>query len=167
MSLAFTKRADYALVALATLAQGERAGGVVSARQIAAEHKMPQRLVTNLLKILQQAGLVQSRRGMQGGYTLARRAEAIAVLEVIEAVDGPVRIGQCCGEDAAEACQACRQADHCPVTQSIQELNGIVVNLLRRVSILDLVEGRVSRAAARGLELFGERFPAAPAVVQA
>ncbi len=164
MSLAFTRRSDYALVALATLARGERLGGVVSARQIAAEHKMPQRLVTNLLKVLQQAGLVHSRRGIQGGYALARPAEGIAVLEVIEAVDGPVRIGQCCAEDAVDTCQACRQAARCPVTRAVQELNEMVVDLLRRVSILDLVEGRVARAAGGGPGLFVERVPAMAAM---
>ena len=78
----FTKKTDYALVALATLAE-ETAGGPetgrLSARQISERHGMPLPVLMNVLKDLVSVGLVTSTRGSKGGYSLARDPQAITI----------------------------------------------------------------------------------------
>ena len=87
--LSLTRKTDYALVALARLAQEQQgAEGEVSrlsARTIAEEFELPQQLLMSILKELHRAGIVDSTRGAQGGYVLAKPANKISVAEIVEA----------------------------------------------------------------------------------
>src|SRR3990170_5892577 len=90
MRLQLTRRGDYAvraMLALSALPPAE----VLSARALAEEVTIPARFVTEVLGDLARAELVQARPGRTGGYRLARPAQAIAPLEVIEAVGGGSR----------------------------------------------------------------------------
>jgi Rrf2 family protein len=79
----------YALRALEYLA--ERGGGPVAAHDIAAGRGVSARFLTKALQPLVRAGLLASRKGPGGGYRLGRPAARVTLLEVVEAVDGPVR----------------------------------------------------------------------------
>ena len=82
-------KTDYALRATVELA---RAGGSepVKGERIAAAQDIPLRFLENILGELRHAGLVESRRGAEGGYLLARPAGEIALADVVRAVDGPL-----------------------------------------------------------------------------
>lgn len=140
----FTRKTDYALVALATLAQqGASRQTPASARQIALQHGLPLPLLMQLLKALHRAGILCSARGAGGGYYLAHAPKRITLVTVIEAIEGPLRVAPCC-EDLAEAepCVACRLIQTCPITVTIQTLNELVVGQLGRISIQDLIESQ-------------------------
>ncbi len=85
-------RADYAVRAVLELAvrQGDGPAAPVTAEAVAAEQGIPHKFLEGILGDLRRAGLVTSRRGGGGGYTLARRPSAITVADVIRAVDGPI-----------------------------------------------------------------------------
>jgi Rrf2 family protein len=80
----------YALHALAHLA-GDRAGDPVVSRHIAQAHGLPGQYLQRSLGALASAGVLRSVKGPNGGYRLARPADKITLLEVVEAVDGPIR----------------------------------------------------------------------------
>ena len=82
-----TAKADYAVRAAVELAA---AGELVTAEQIAQAQGIPVNFLENILRDLRRAGVVESRRGQQGGYALARPAEEISVADVIRAVEGPL-----------------------------------------------------------------------------
>ena len=82
-----TAKADYAVRAAVELAA---AGGQLTADQIAQAQHIPANFLENILRDLRRAGIVDSRRGQQGGYALARPAEEISVADVIRAVEGPL-----------------------------------------------------------------------------
>jgi Rrf2 family protein len=82
-----TAKADYAVRAAVELAA---AGELVTAEQIANAQGIPLNFLENILRDLRRAGVVESRRGQQGGYALARPAEEISVADVIRAVEGPL-----------------------------------------------------------------------------
>lgn len=93
--ISVTSKSRYAVVALAELAvSGDQP---VPIAQIADRRQMPVQFLEQLFSTLRRDGLLQSRRGVKGGYTLARPAEEITVLEVVQALDGQV------GEEAREA----------------------------------------------------------------
>jgi len=107
MRMAMGRRADYALRAAVRLARGADAGEPEKGRAIAAATGIPAQYLPQVLAGLVRAGLVRSAPGPRGGYRLARPPEAISVLEVIEAVDGPLtstacplRGGACAGDGA-------------------------------------------------------------------
>ena len=82
-----TAKADYAVRAAIELAA---AGGMVNADHIAQTQGIPLNFLENILRDLRRAGIVESRRGQAGGYTLARPAAAISVPDAIRAVEGPL-----------------------------------------------------------------------------
>lgn len=79
----------YALQAALQLAQTE-SGVPVPCSRLAAEGKMPERFLLQILRNLVAHGILSSTRGVEGGYTLDRPAEEISLLELIEAIDGPM-----------------------------------------------------------------------------
>jgi Rrf2 family protein len=82
-------KADYALRAAAELAAAEGAGPV-KGEQLARAQGIPPKFLENILLELRHAGLVQSQRGVEGGYWLARPAAEITLAEVIRVVEGPL-----------------------------------------------------------------------------
>jgi Rrf2 family transcriptional regulator, iron-sulfur cluster assembly transcription factor len=94
MRLELTKRGDYAVRAMLALARGS-GNGLLSARRIADAMAIPVRFLPQVLADLQRAGLVEAAPGRAGGYRLSRDAEAISLLDVIEAVEGDSRRRSC------------------------------------------------------------------------
>ena len=93
--ISVTSKSRYAVVAMAELARsGSRP---VPIAQVAERRNMPVQFLEQLFSTLRRDGLLQSQRGVKGGYTLARAPEEITVLEVVQALDGKV------GQEADEA----------------------------------------------------------------
>jgi Rrf2 family protein len=147
MSFSLSRKADYALVALAALAEG-RAGErgearALSARAIAERYDLPVALLMNILKDLHRGGILESRRGPTGGYRLASPAGQVTMLSVIEAVDGPVKVALCCddesGQDTEGECIACRVLAKCPVNPPMQQFNDMVRGFLGSITLADLL----------------------------
>ncbi|MGH9029259.1 MAG: RrF2 family transcriptional regulator [Acidimicrobiales bacterium] len=86
-------RGDYASRALLSLALHAESGAPTSVRDIADRTGLPQPYLEQILLALKGAGLVRSKRGVGGGYVLARPASAITLSEIVSAVDGPIVAG--------------------------------------------------------------------------
>jgi Rrf2 family transcriptional regulator, cysteine metabolism repressor len=94
--ISVTSKSRYAVVAMAELARSAEERPVPIAT-VAERRGMPVQFLEQLFSTLRRAGLLESYRGMRGGYTLARPADEINVLEVVQALDGKV------GEEGKEA----------------------------------------------------------------
>lgn len=86
-------RGDYASRALLSLALHLDAGGPTSVRDIAERTGLPQPYLEQILLALKGAGLVRSKRGVGGGYVLAREPAQITLAQIVSAVDGPITVG--------------------------------------------------------------------------
>ena len=86
-------RGDYACRALLSLAIHAETAGPTSVRDIAERTGLPQPYLEQILLALKGAGLVRSKRGVGGGYVLAKPANAIKLSDIISAVDGPITVG--------------------------------------------------------------------------
>lgn len=102
MRLELTRRGDYAVRAMLALAraQAESGGppdgdGRLSVARIAASEAIPPPILPSVMCSLTRAGLVAARTGRTGGYRLARRADGISLLEIIEAIEGDTRRRTC------------------------------------------------------------------------
>ncbi|MDH3583002.1 MAG: Rrf2 family transcriptional regulator [Phycisphaerae bacterium] len=152
MSFNLTRKTDYGLVALAVLAErAETAGPCLSARQIAEENDLPVSLLMKVLKDLHRAGIVASRRGAGGGYFLERGTDGISMLQVIEALEGPVVVARCCSEEEEEgdACVACRAVETCPITLPMQRFNERMSAFLDNIDLRELTQSRTSVTLTR------------------
>ncbi len=86
-------RGDYASRALLSLALHGGGSGPTSVRDIAERTGLPQPYLEQILLALKGAGLVRSKRGVGGGYVLARDPSAITLADIVSAVDGPIAVG--------------------------------------------------------------------------
>lgn len=135
--LQITRRADYALIALAHLAtlEGERA----SVRELAAAYSLSQPLLANVLKALARVELVRSVRGTKGGYELGVAPDALPVGRVLELFEGPLRLADCVDDDPDDP--TCAATPCCPVRHGLQRLHQRLRDLLWTTSLADLARG--------------------------
>lgn len=84
-----SRSTGYALVAVGYIAQNYKDGAVLAAR-VSKEYNIPLEYLLKILQQLVRANVLRSKRGPRGGFFLARPSESITLLEVIEAVDGPL-----------------------------------------------------------------------------
>ncbi len=132
-----TMKAKYALRALAVLAGAEPAAR--QARQIADEALIPGKFLEAILVELRKAGLLESRRGAQGGHRLSRPASAITIGEIVRAIDGPIAPLRCASVTAYRPCADCADPQRC----SLRLLMGDV-----REAMSDVIDHRSLRQFA-------------------
>lgn len=104
-----TRQADYALRAmlyLSRLDSNQRA----ATNQIADTQKIPPSFLAKIISQLSIAGLIHTSRGARGGVSLARPAENISILEVVEAIDGPIALNECTINP-----ENCPFGENCPI----------------------------------------------------
>ncbi len=126
-----TRQADYALRAmlyLAKLAPSERA----ATSQIAEMKKIPPSFLAKIISQLSIAGLIHTSRGARGGVTLARDAKEISILEVVEAIDGPIALNEC-----TVSPEGCPFSDDCPIHDLWCGTQAELVQKLRSTSFAD------------------------------
>ena len=130
--LRISKLTDYGTVVLAHLAAHQAT--VCSAADVAQATGIAPPTVSKLLKLLARAGLVNSTRGANGGYRLARPPQEISAADVIDALDGPVSITECSASDGD-----CEHEDVCSVGSAWQRINVAIRRALRDVTLNDLI----------------------------
>ncbi len=95
-----TRQADYAVRAVLHLSKlGSTQRAATSA--VAEEQRIPPSFLAKIISQLSIAGLLHTSRGARGGVTLAREPNEITLLEVIEAIDGPIQLNECVGDSSA------------------------------------------------------------------
>ena len=129
--LRVSRLTDYAAAVMTCLAEHE--DDVVSAVQIAEATRLELPTVSKLLKSLGRAALVESFRGVNGGYRLARAAADISLAEIVVALEGPIAVTEC----SLGKGQCAREAG-CGVRGSWQQISTILDAALRAVSLADM-----------------------------
>jgi Rrf2 family protein len=140
--LRLSKKADYALMAMKHLATRQDAASC-SAREIAEAYEIPLELLAKVLQRLVRSRLLVSVQGTRGGYRLGRVAGAIAIAEVIQAVDGPLTVTACSDED-----HNCDQYSKCNVRDPLWKVRSRIVDALSTVSVADLMDEPTAAPAA-------------------
>ena len=131
-------RGEYALRALLVL--GLRFDqAVVPIKTISEEQNIPKRFLEQILNDLKSAGIVQSRRGIAGGYRLARRPEEITLAVVVRHIEGALAPVSCVSEKFYEKC-SCPDEARCAIRSVMKEIRQAVVNIAERVTIAELCE---------------------------
>lgn len=130
--LRVTKLTDYATVVLTVLAATP--GVVLSASELAERAGLETPTVSKLLKPLAQAGLVDGFRGANGGYRLARAADQIGLIEIVEAMEGPLGMTEC-----SVHAGNCGIEDHCGVRANWRRINDVVVDALRGITLAQML----------------------------
>jgi Rrf2 family protein len=133
--LELSRKSDYALRAVIYLARfsDDRFGRV---SEIAKAKDIPQAFLAQILPLLANHGLVKSQQGAHGGYALARLPEKISFLDVIESVEGPLRLNKCVEGKHDD----CTILDDCEMQYVWNRAQTQMVDFLRGVTMADMLE---------------------------
>ena len=144
-----SKLTDYAVVVLIRLAAAD---GVQTSPGVSQATGVPEPTVGKVLKALAASGLVASQRGARGGYRLMRPLGAIAVADVITAIDGPIAMTACV-EGSGSACEA---SCTCPVRGRWDAVNDAVREALTGITLADMAPAVRTSPALLPLSLSAE-----------
>lgn len=129
-----TRQADYAIRAVlyvARLSDNERA----ATSQIAKEQKIPPSFLAKIISQLSIAGLLQTSRGARGGVMLAKNPADISLLDVVEAIDGPIALNECVHDDGA-----CNFSGDCPMRPIWCEVQNDLVKKLKSTHFAQFID---------------------------
>ncbi len=132
-----SKKAEYALRALVAIAR--QPGRSWTIQELAASERIPIKFLEQILLSLRRAGLLNSKRGVGGGYMLVRAAEEIRIGEVIAIFDGPLSPTACAAEKPTEPC-SCPDPRTCPLRQMMSKIRRGMSALLDGQTIEDMVK---------------------------
>lgn len=108
---------------------------IVTAKRLSEQEKIPMRFLLKIMRILVKKDIVKSFRGIEGGYALARPPAAISLLDVIEAVEGPITLNPCLADQ--NSCNK-NQTHLCPVHPILKEIQKKLTDEFRQYNFADL-----------------------------
>ncbi|MCB1032258.1 MAG: SUF system Fe-S cluster assembly regulator [Acidobacteria bacterium] len=127
-----TKQTDYGIVLLTHLAS--EPGRLFTAPELASEAGLPLPMVSKILKALSKAELIESQRGVKGGYSLDCSAQEVSVARVIEAIEGPIGITECVDDAPGH----CGYAAVCGVRSNWNRINQAIREALDQISLAEM-----------------------------
>ena len=130
-------KAKYGLKALLYLAQREGEGGVQGA-DIAKNQNIPKKFLDTILLELKNNGLLYSKKGKGGGYTLARPTAKIMVGQIVRILDGPLAPIPCVSDTAYRPCTDCHDEDSCQIRRVMRKVRDATAEILDNTSLRDM-----------------------------
>jgi Rrf2 family protein len=126
------RRVDYGLRAIIYLSTQD-SEKCCSIAEIAREQNVPKKFLEKIIQDLMRRGLIRSKRGSYGGYTLARMPDQISFYDVIEALEGPIAVNVCMNEELS-----CDQLPRCAMVGVWSEIQQKVKEVFTRTTLADL-----------------------------
>lgn len=133
-----TNKAEYAIRLVMFLSSTN--GKLIKAEHISEKESIPRPFLSQIVVDLRKAGLVKAVRGLGGGLQLAKKPESITVLDVVEAIEGPVSVFKC-----VEQTDYCEKRTNCPLCGLWQVTQKKISDIFSKTSIKDLQNKRLSR----------------------
>ena len=133
-----TVRGEYALRALIVLGLNYDQS-VVQIQTISKLQNIPKRFLEQILNELKSAGIVESRRGVAGGYRLRLPPEKVTLAEVIRYIEGPLAPVSCVSERFYERC-TCPDESNCGIRSVMKDVREAIVKILESVTLAQLCE---------------------------
>jgi Rrf2 family protein len=141
----FTRKTDYALRALQALArayyrqqsEGQDALKPVSVQSISDQSRLSLRFLHSVVSGLSKKGLLRSVPGPRGGVSLAREPGSITILDIVEAVEGPIQLMEC-----LEHPETCGDVTHCGILSVLLNAQDALVQSLRQTTLQLMVQAR-------------------------
>jgi Rrf2 family cysteine metabolism transcriptional repressor len=131
-------RGEYAVRALLVLGLNYEQP-VVRIQTISDQQNIPKRFLEQILNDLKSAGIVQSKRGVSGGYRLARRPEQITLAAVVRHIEGALAPVSCVSEKFYEKC-SCPDESRCAIRSVMKEVRDAIVEIVERVTVAELCQ---------------------------
>ena len=143
-----SKRGEYGLRAMVAIASSQRSqrsnNGLVQIKEIAEREKIPAKFLEQILLTLKNAGLLQSKMGVGGGYYLAHPPEEISFGQIVRVLDGPLAPIRCVSQMAYEPC-GCPDERTCGLRMVMLDVRTAITDVLDHTTLADVLD-RVDQA---------------------
>jgi Rrf2 family protein len=142
-----SKRGEYGLRAMINLANAQKhsPGEMAQIKDISAQEKIPTKYLEQILLALKNAGLLNSKMGIGGGYYLAKTPEQINLGQIIRVLDGPLAPIRCVSHMAYEPC-GCPDEHTCGLRMAMGDVRNAIADILENTTLADVTE-RVEAAS--------------------
>ena len=144
-------RGEYALRALVVLGT-HYPKPVISIQLISAQQNIPKRYLEQILNDLKSAGVVQSKRGISGGYRLAKSPEKVTLAHVIRYMEGALAPVSCVSERFYKKC-SCPDEAKCGIRSVMKEVRDAIAMILENFTVADLCQRAQSLEAEQAKRL--------------
>ncbi len=133
-----SKKAKYAINALVYLTKNSEEGAINIA-QIAEAQSIPRKFLESILLDLRHAGILKSKKGKNGGYSLNKIPEKIHMAEVMRLFDGAIALLPCVTYMFYERCDECIDEETCGIREVFTEIRNETVNRLKAATLADII----------------------------
>jgi Rrf2 family protein len=143
-----SKRGEYGLRAMINLAEAQKRNppGLVQIKQISQRDQIPSKFLEQILLALKNAGMVQSKMGIGGGYYLARPSDQINLGQIARVLDGPLAPVKCVSQMAYEPC-GCPDENTCGLRMVMGDVRNAIADILDNTTLSGVIQ-RVEAARA-------------------
>jgi Rrf2 family cysteine metabolism transcriptional repressor len=143
-----SRKGEYALRAMIVLGL-EYGEGPIQIQEIADRERIPKKFLEQILLELKRAGLLESTRGVQGGYRLIKPPEEVTVAKVVRIIDGPLAPLSCVSQLAHVTCP---EQEGCGLYSVMREVRNAISDILEGVTLKDICE-RTTRMPGSGVQV--------------
>lgn len=133
--LRISTKARYGLRALVSIASKQRQNKMAILSQIAEEQDISDKYLEHIVSLLRSRKILIGKRGAQGGYRLAKPEEEINLLEVLEALEGPIELVGCVTNP-----ETCDKSENCVTREVWKHIQEVIIKELKNVSLKTLVD---------------------------
>lgn len=147
-AMKLSKKAEYALRAVVAMAR-DTAGRTFSIQEIATGERIPLKFLEQILLTMKNGGILRSKRGVGGGYQLARPAKRISLGDIIDQVDGPAEPIPCSAAAHKQAECECGIMSGCSLGQTLASVRDELNSRLHSITVADVIEKEQARSAAQ------------------
>lgn len=136
-----TKKAKYGLKAMLHLARLDH-GASAFVATIAQENDLPKKFLDAILTDLRNAGMLSSKKGRNGGYTLAQRPEDISMGAIIRVLDGPLAPIPCASRSSFAPCSDCASVEECEIRLVMLDVREAIAGVLDHTTLAEVRDAR-------------------------
>jgi len=130
-------KAKYAIKALIVMGRNE--GKMLQIKTIAKEAEAPQKFLEAILVDLKNHDIVSSKRGIFGGYYLAKPAKKIIMGDIVRIMDGPLAPIRCASLTAYQKCDDCVSEKNCAIRKTMFEVRNAISGVLDNKTLADMI----------------------------
>lgn len=135
-----SRKTRYAIMALVKLAREKKHGRPFTLiSEISESEMIPRRFLENILQDLKKQGVVSSRLGKAGGYSLTVSASDITLCDIYRAFEGPIGMMYCVCEKSYKPCEFCKDESQCKIRKTFKEIQQHTLDVLQRTTIASLL----------------------------
>lgn len=147
-----TKKAEYGLRAIINLGIAQALGrNRVSVADLAFADNLPMKFLEQILITLRESGYVETQRGKNGGYFLAKDPKTVKMGDLVRLLDGPLAPIACASQTAYEPC-SCADEDHCGLRMLMIDVRNAISGILDKYTLADVVEVTLRKIRRNGAE---------------